>query len=232
MRYVITLILGLVTGAVIVVAVLFYNPFAQGASLSPLEVSDREQLVLNYSVVAADSILFTNDGESTTQPYPAKVLQLWEAPIRQTDALVTVMHDGRNEPAGLGIKFSSLSEQTRLLNGEALVNSVWYVFLPGRGSLLIEQSENHWAFLREVVVPAHWSSSDNWRGTWRGRITNGPGALGTALVHGGSGEFAGQQADAIETLSTTAYSAEIGPVAMSGQLTIEQALELQELPDP
>ena len=42
-------------------------------------------------------------------------------------------------PAGLGIKFSSRSERTALLKGDAIVDSVWYVYLPGRGSLFIEQ---------------------------------------------------------------------------------------------
>lgn len=232
MKFVIALFLGLLTGAVLAVAMLFYNPFAQTASLSPLSVSDREQIVLSYSAVAVDALLFTNDGESTVQPHPSKVLQLWEAPIRQTDALVTVLRDGRNEPAGLGIKFSSASERTRILNGEVLIDSAWYIYLPGRGSMLIEQSENHWSFLREIVAAAHWSSSDNWRGTWHGTITDGPGALGTGRVHGGSGEFAGQQTEVIETMSATAYSAEIGPVAMIGQLTIERAVEVQELPEP
>ena len=87
--------------------------------------------------------------------------------------------------------------------------------------MLIEQSENHWSFIREVVIPAHWSAGENWRGTWHGTISDGPGALGTGRVFGSSGRFAGLEADAIETLTAKAYSADVGPVAMEGQLTIE-----------
>lgn len=239
MKYQITLLLGLLTGVAIAIGVLFYNPLTGQASLSPLSVSDRQQMTLNYSAVSEDSIVLTNDGESrgsfltsvhpllrywrAWERYPAKVLQLWEEPISQTDALVTVLRDSRNESVGIGVKFSSRSERTQVLNGEALVDSAWYIYLPGQGTMLIEQSENHWAFIREIVIPAYWSSGENWRGTWHGTISNGPGTLGSARVHGSSGRFAGLKSDALETLSAKAYSADVGPVAMQGQLTIEMS---------
>ena len=239
MKYQIALLLGLATGAAAAIAVLFYNPIAGQTSLSPLMVSDRQQLMLNYSAVSGDSIILTNDGESragflsgihpllrywqTWKRHPAKVLQLWEAPIRQTDVLVTVLRNGRNEPAGIGIKFSSRSESTSVLNGEALIDSAWYIYLPRQGTLLVEQTENHWSFIREVVIPAHWNSGANWRGTWHGTISVGPGALDTARAYGSSGRFAGLESDAIETLTARAYSADVGPVSMEGQLTIEMS---------
>jgi len=108
-----------------------------------------------------------------------------------------------------------------VLNGQALVDSVWHIYIPERGSFFVEQTENYWAYLREIVVPARWSSADNWRGTWFGNITSGPGALGIAKVSGGSGDFDGLNADAVESLSAKAYSVTQGPVAMTGQLTVE-----------
>ena len=221
MKYFIALIGGMLTGVLVATAIIYYNPFTTQSSLSPLSVSERQQFTLNYSAVATDSIMYTNDGESRVHPHPVKVLQLWEAPVRLTDTMVTVLKDSRNEPVGLGIKFSSQSERTRLLNGEALVDSAWYLYLPGQGSMLIEQTENYWTYLREIVVPAHWSSGDNWRGNWHGMMTVGPGALGTAYVYGGSGTFEDFEAEAVETLTAKAYDTEIGPVAMDGQLTIE-----------
>ncbi len=96
-----------------------------------------------------------------------------------------------------------------------------HIYLPARGSLFIEQSENYWGYIRDIVVPARWSSGDNWRGSWLGNITAGPGALGTAAVAGGSGQFQYMDTEGVESFSAKAYSVEHGPVAMTGELAIE-----------
>ena len=220
-KYVVSLVLGLIVGIIAVFLLLYYNPLVSGTSLSPLAVSDNEVISLNYPAVAAESVAYTNDGESHVEPHPAKVLQLWEAPIRDTTAMVSVLRDSRHQAVGIGIKFSSRAESTNILNAQANLDSVWHVYLPERGSLFIEETENYWNFLRDVVIPAYWSSGDNWRGVWHGIMTSGPGALGTARVVGGSGDFAGIESDAVESLSAKAYSVEHGPVAMTGQLNIE-----------
>jgi len=221
MKYVISLIVGMPVGACIFLALLYFNPLTSRGSLSPLSVTDNDVISLAYSAVAQDMLVFTNDGESQIGPYPPKVLQLWEPPIKHTNAFVTVLKDGRGQAAALGIKFSSDSEGTNVLNSQALVDSVWHIYMPERGSFFVEQSENYWGYLREIVVPARWNSADNWRGSWFGNITSGPRALGIAKVSGGSGEFDGLDADAVESLSAKAYSVAQGPVAMTGQLIVE-----------
>lgn len=221
MKYVLSLFVGLLVGIAAFFALLYYNPLATQSRLSPLSVSDNEVITFNYSAVAADSLVYTNDGESQVAPYPSRVLQLWEPTVRRTDAMVTVLRDSRNQPAAIGVKFSSDSEQTRLLNSEALVDSVWHIYVPGQGSLFIEQQENLWAYISEIVIPAYWSSADHWRGTWRGSVTSGPGALGTARVFGGSGVFEGLEIDGVESLNAKAYSVADGPVAVDGELAIE-----------
>lgn len=221
MKHLVTLIIGFLVGALATIALLFFNPFATANPLSPLSVSDYELMSLNYSAVARDAIVFTNDGESPARPKPAKVLQLWEAPIRQTDALVTVLTNSRNVEVGLGVKIASDSESTRLISAEMLVDSVWHIYLPERGSFFIEQTENYWSYMREVVAPAYWSSADNWKGVWNGNTTAGPGALGTARVTGGSGEFSNLEMEAVEALSARVYSVKNGPLAMDGHITIE-----------
>lgn len=221
MKYVITLILGALVGVFILAAVLIYNPFLTQRGVSPLSVSDLELISLNYSSVPSDAIVFTNNGESQWRPYPEKTLQLWEPSIRLSSAMATVMHDARSQTAGIGIKFSSSSERTRLLNGKVLFDSVWYLYLPDRGSLFVEQSENYWTFIREVVLPAYQSSANSWKGSWLGDLTAGPGALGTAAVTAGTGPLQGVKMQAVESLSAKAYSADNGPIAVDGRLLIE-----------
>jgi len=221
MKYAISLILGLAAGAVVFLALLYLNPLASGNRLSPLSVSDNEIITFSYSAVATDALVYTNDGESMVAPFPAKVLQLWEPTVRLTEALVTVLRDSRGAPAAIGIKFASDSEQTNILNGEVIVDSVWHIYVPGQGSLFIEQRENYWNYLREIVIPAYWSSADNWRGNWTGNITSGPGSLGTSRVIGGSGLFAGLETIGTEALDARAFSLEMGPVAIDGELAVE-----------
>lgn len=221
MKYLIALIIGILTGAILFGAGLAYNPFISKPGLSPLAVTDLQTVTLTYSGIASDGILFTNDGESRIHPYPEKVLQLWEVPVRQTSAAVKILRDGRNQVAGLGIKISSLSDATRIFAGQALVDSVWYVYLPGRGSMFIEQTENYWDYLREIVLPGYRSSANTWKGSWLGNLTAGPGALRTAKVTGGSGEFAGMEMLGVESLSVRAWRVDGGPVAAEGQLVIE-----------
>jgi len=221
MKYLITLLLGAIVGVVILAAVLIYNPFLAQRGISPLSVSDSELISLNYSSVPSDAIVFTNNGESQWKPYPEKTLQLWEPSIRLSSAMATVMHDARSQTAGIGIKFSSSSERTRLLRGEVLFDSVWYLYLPDRGSLFIEQSENYWPFIREVVAPAYRSSAKSWKGSWLGNLTTGPGALGTSFVTAGSGPLQGTKMQGVESLSAKAYSVDSGPIAAEGRLLIE-----------
>lgn len=233
MKYLISLLVGMAVGVVVFVALLYYNPLTSQNKLSPLSVSANEVFTLNYSAVATDALVYTNDGESQVAPYPAKVLQLWEPSVRLTDTMATVLRDSRNQPVGIGIKFSSDSESTNVLNAEAIVDSVWHIYLPGKGTLFVAQQENYWGYLREIVVPAHWSSADSWRGTWIGNVTSGPGALGTARVFGGSGVYSGLISDAVESLNAKAYSVDAGPVAIDGELAIELPRRDQvAIPDP
>ena len=231
MKYLISLLFGLATGVAAFLALLYFNPLTSQNKLSPVSVTDEDLIILNYSAVASNALIYTNDGESQVAPHPAKVLQLWEPPIRRTVAMATVLTDSRNIVVGIGMKFSSDSESTNILNGEALIDSVWHIYLPGRGSLFIEQQENYWSYLREIVIPARWSSGDNWRGIWNGDVTSGPGALGTARVIGGSGAFDGLDTHGLESLSAKAYSVEQGPVAIDSKLAIEIP-RLQNVPTP
>lgn len=221
MKFMVPMFLGMLVGIVLTALLVLFNPLNAPNTLSPIVVTDNEVITLNYSAVPGDSLLLTNNGEARTAPHPAKVLQLWEMPIRNTSAMATILADSRGNAAGIGIKIASDSEQTSLIDAAALVDSVWHVYLPGRGALFVTQTENYWTFLRDIVIPAYWSSSDAWKGTWRNNMTVGPNALGTARVVGGSGKFANLEAEAIEALSARAYAIGSGPVAADGQLVIE-----------
>jgi len=220
MKYVISLLLGALLGASLFSLALYYNPFATHSTISPLSITQDRVINLSYSAVASDAILYTDDGESIIATRPDRVADLWELAVIDTRIFVTTLQSVRGEVVGIGFKMSSDSEQTSLINAKAEVNSVWHVYLPGQGTFLIDQSENYWSYIHDIVIPARWSSGDNWKGSFHKIMTSGPGALGIARVTGGSGEFAGQSTEAVESLTASAYSALEGPVSMKGNLTI------------
>jgi hypothetical protein len=220
MKYVISLLLGALLGASLFSLALYYNPFAAQSTISPLSITQDRVINLSYSAVASDAILYTDDGESIIATRPDRVADLWELAVIDTRIFVTTLQSARGEVVGIGFKMSSDSEQTSLIKANAEVNSVWHVYLPGQGTFLIDQSENYWSYIHDIVIPARWSSGDNWKGSFHKIMTSGPGALGIARVTGGSGEFAGQSTEAVESLTASAYSALEGPVSMNGNLTI------------
>ena len=152
MKYVISLVVGMTIGAALFLAGLYYNPFVGNPSVSPLAISDLELVELSYSLVPTDSIVFTNDGESHLAPHPERVLKLIEPTVVNTRALVTTLVDSRGRPLGLGVKFSSDSEKTALIDAEVLVDSVWHIYLPERGTFFVHQTENLWSYLHDIVL--------------------------------------------------------------------------------
>jgi len=220
MKYLLSLLLGLVAGAALFIVALLYNPFGGRLVVSPLALSGQPLIDLSYSAVPGESIAFVNDGESIIQPYPDNIAEIWEPTVKETWASTVLLTNALGAPAGIGFKFSSNSERTRLLESSALVESVWHVYLPGRGTFFVDQTENYWSYIRDVILPARWSPSDSWRGNWNRVTTIGPNALGTGRVTGAGGEFAGMESEAVELLTARAYSADHGPVSMSGNLTI------------
>lgn len=220
MKYAISLFLGLLVGASIFALGQYHNPFLGRATVSPLAVTSDQVVDMSFSAVPADGILYTDHGETNITPHPERVAELWEAGVIDTNVFVTMLQDSRGNSAGIGIKFLSKSEQTELIRGNAIANSAWHVYLPGKGTMLIDQTENYWPYLRDVIVPARLSSGDSWRGSFFRVMTNGRGSLGTARVTGGSGMFSGMTTESVESLNAAGYSAATGPVSMQGNLTI------------
>ncbi|MDA0678848.1 MAG: hypothetical protein O3A13_00565 [Proteobacteria bacterium] len=220
MKYLYSLAIGILVGAVLFVLGLYYNPFSAQTAVSPLAVTTDQVIDLSFSGVPNEGILYTDHGESVVSPYPDRVSELWEPAVVKTSVWVTEFQVGRGEATGIGVKFITESEKTRLINGEALANSVWHVYLPGQGTFLVDQTENYWSYIREVVIPARVSSGDNWLGAFHGVMTNGPGSLGTGRVTGGSGKFTNLESEAVESLSARGYSSVTGPVSMTRNLTI------------
>ncbi len=221
-----SLLLGFVSGCVLFLTALYFNPMGKAHTVSPLAVVDAQRFEFNYSLNPTHSLLFTNNGNSRVRPFPVKVQELWEPTIGDTEALVTVLHDSENKAVGVGVKFSSLSDESRVLGGKMLVNSVWHLYAKNAGSAFIEQTENQWPYLMGVIIPAKLNSlikfgdAGEWEGVWFGNMTVGPNALGTAKVTGGTGILSGVSAEAVEFVYAAKFSDASGPIAETAKLTV------------
>jgi len=220
MKYLLTLLAGVITGAAILALLLYVNPFVDSKTIPPIAVTGSGEFELSYSATPMASIAWVDNGESSVRPRPPLVQELRDPTIDQTLLIVTLLQTSRGEPAGFGVKFLSPAEEAGLIKGVYPMQSVWHVWLLERGGLMIDQTENHYSLLRDVVLQAHLDSGDNWRGSWFGIMTDGPNQFGTARVNGGSGSLAGAEGKAIEVLTTRAYSAESGPASADGRITV------------
>jgi hypothetical protein len=76
MKYLVSLLVGMIFGAAMLLAALYLNPFASKAKMSPLAVTDEKLISLHYTLVPSEKILFTNDGESERKPHPTMLHQI------------------------------------------------------------------------------------------------------------------------------------------------------------
>ena len=77
MKYAVSAFIGFVLGIILFVGGLYFNPFAEQLTVSPLAVATDERLELHYSAAASESILYTDHGESNIKPHPDRVAELW-----------------------------------------------------------------------------------------------------------------------------------------------------------
>lgn len=201
MKYVVSFLAGLILGSAVVVAGLWLNPFADRNAGPRLEPSAEV-----FYRTAEDTLLRTSAPGDPLAPIPGNVPDLWAPALASTEARLVVLQDQDGAPAGLGMRFATLSEATRPLTGDLLVNSVWNVHLNGRGSLFVAAVDNLWPFARGVVLPAWHAEDRRWQGRFSDALTVGPAADRSGLVTGGSGAYAGARGAARETLAVEGLS--------------------------
>lgn len=220
MKYMLALLGGILAGVVLFGLLLYVNPFAKAPGVSPLAVSQSSMLELTFSAVPDDTVATIYSSKARPDSHPVRVEDLWDPALANTKVTVTALRSSRGQPRAIGVKFSSLAKEAGLLQAKVPVNSNWHMWMLNDGGLFIDQTENLWFLLRDVIVPAYLGSEGAWRGTWYGIETIGPGALGTGRVTGGSGKLNGVQGEAVESAIVRAYQADRGPVAMDVNLTL------------
>ena len=227
MKYLLTLLLGMLAGAALAAAVIWFNPFAgeRGAPVAPAgAVTDR----WHFDLGAESTPVIAHSGERRLVRRPETVSELWETPIRGVTSGVLVMRDEDDAIAGVASRVGAWSREADPLRSGALYDSVWLLSLPGRGLAFVTQREDYWSLLREVAVPSA-VRREAWQGSFETTPAAGPSSGGAARVHGASGALDGVQGSLVARYALGDYDPRVGPTAMTAELLVSLA---PSEPDP
>jgi len=215
MKYVLSLVAGLILGAAAAVAMLYFNPLTQSQSV-PL---GNPELSLEYGLSGADIWLSTHDNQLDIPVVPGDVSLLFEDGIRGTWlSAYRLRADSRPVPVP-ATRISIPSPESELLRSGFLVEDYWLISEPGAGSLFVHAESNQWPLLRDTLVSVDWLGRD-YGGPRKYDPTRGP-ANAAAEVFGLTGTYAGARGRARERLSLESYDG--GLASLSGQLMIRMA---------
>jgi hypothetical protein len=212
MKYVLSLLFGLMLGAGVAATALYFNPLTQNQS-------DRDggALVFDYTLKRSATLLTTHDGALGLPVVPAEVPLLFESGIKGS-LLTALTLEGRAEVGrAVATRLSVPSPRSELLLSGVLVDDYWLISLPGKGTLFVHSANNQWPLLRDTVVQIDWLGRD-WTGPKAYRPTRGP-ANGSAEVIGLTGRFAGSRGQGSERLTVASYGGSLE--ALEGELAFE-----------
>ncbi|MCC7410584.1 MAG: hypothetical protein IT495_02970 [Gammaproteobacteria bacterium] len=195
---------GFVLGALVVLAGLYFFPFAHVDRTARMLAQFPEQaldlwLVLEGEVDGSGTpVSITHGGNGPFAPSPPGIGLLSEPAINAGLALVTRVHDGRGNIVGVATELEAGHPGSNLLRGRIMTHTTWSAILPGRGGIVLYQVEDNWILATRVIGPALLRKRA-FHGPWRNVNTLGPRADGRGYVVAGTGEFAGRAGTFIET---------------------------------
>lgn len=224
MKYIIAFLLGTSLGVASVALAIYFNPLTAENSKVGINPSPDQTLELYYGSVLADSIAYTNSGNKYLPRRPADIEELWHPTLKWAQAAVHTLMYPDKSVAGIGVKLGAWSGETRPLMGKWLMNSVWYIYLPGSGGMFIEQNENYWPFVRSVALPAFMSGEKQWEGEFATDLTTGPGPAFEGRVVGASGVLRGHRGEAREAIAVSDFS--MGAQHTTGKTSVQHSLTL------
>jgi hypothetical protein len=213
MKYLLTALLGILVGAAIALAAIYFNPLTRAGGPGP----DPGEVVYHYASPVGAGIAFTHGPQSRLPSHPSSIPNLWEAAINQSALSVIVLDAADGTPAAVASRVSYPSEDSELLFGGALLEDDWLISIPGQGSLFVSGRSNWWPFLREAGIPV-WYFNQPWAGPIVLTPTVGPGPDGRGLVRGASGQFAGVSGSAAERYQIEEFDNRVGPRQLRGEL--------------
>jgi len=215
MKYVVSLLFGLILGAAVAAAALYFNPLTRSQS-TPFQNPER---TLEYKLAGSGVWLSTHDDRLDLPVVPRDVPLLYEDGIRGTWLSALALEDA-TEPGTIGAsRISVPSPESELIRSGLLVEDFWLISVPGNGSLFVHAMNNQWPLLRDTVVKVDWLGRD-FGGPANYDPTRGP-ANGAAEVFGLTGSYRGLEGRAREHVTLQSYTG--GLSALSGKLALRMS---------
>lgn len=212
MKYVLSLVFGLLLGVVTALAGLYFNPLTRGES----EATDDFDWRLDYGLAPSQSWLFTHDRRLDLPVVPSDAQLLFEQGIRGTMLASMPLADDTGLTHAAATRISVPSSKTEFLRSGLVVEDHWLISVPGRGTLYVHSLNNQWPLLRDTVVRVDWLRRQFSAGSYE--PTSGPAAQGADVV-GMNGSFAGARGHAHERLTLASYHGSLE--SLTGQLMID-----------
>jgi hypothetical protein len=216
MKYLLALIVGIVTGAAAGVVLLYFNPLTQTGTASLPD----EPLTFEYALPRGDALIVTHGGMSNLPRVPESVPELWESTIAKVGLNVLSLTGPDGRPHALASRVSVPSAATNLLLGGAIVTDYWLVTVPGEGSFFVHADNNLWPYLKDVVLPARYLGQAL-QANRSYSPTVGPAADRSAEVHGATGRFAAMTGKARASYRIEDFDETEGLRSALGQLHLD-----------
>ncbi len=213
MKYILALLAGLITGAAVAIAALYFNPLTQ-RSAEPMGAPDWS---LQFGLAPAATWIATHDEKLGLPVVPADVPLLYEGGIEGSLLTSLPLHDASGRLAAFGTRITVPSSATEFLQAGLLVDDYWLISIPGQGTLFMHAVNNEWPLVRDTLVRVDLLNRD-WKGPGEYAPTVGPDEDG-ARVTGLNGSFAGRTGHGRERSAIDNYTGSLA--ALSGELLLD-----------
>jgi len=215
MKYVLSLLFGLILGAMTAIAVIVFNPLTLSQS-KPLANAD---MAFDYSMGTA--WVSTHSNRLNVPVVPKGSPLLFQNGIRGSLLTSMPLTGEPGSASAAGTRITVPSSETEFLRSGLVVDDYWLISVPGAGTMFMHSVSNQWPLVRDTVV---WVDllRRRWSGSGQYEPTRGPAAAGAEVV-GMTGTLKELRGVAHEHLSLDAYAGNLA--ALNGRLTIKSSVK-------
>ena len=151
-----------VVGALVVLAILIFNPFVKAAKLTPaITTTDAaEHVVETFNIVMPDDVVaVTHNGSNIINPRPVGIALFDEPALQSGLLLVAKIRNEQKEIVGFAVESEAVDASSNPMLGRMRMNTDWTIVLPARGTIYVAQIEDAGSIGMEILPRSCWARS-------------------------------------------------------------------------